>query len=227
MRIIFVSLLFHQIAGMGGAFIARRLSCSTQPHACRQVNLQRVRHIFFSSTRVADVASSSNDIEDQYLKIYRLDGVGHRSQVQITTNTGHQLRTDVPKKMGGSDTAPQPVEMLLAAWMGCTQATALFVGRQMSPRILIESLEFEGIQAVRDERGAVMMPIEDKPSMPSRLQRVTGVIRVISRNTSSLSIEQLHLLKEQTEVRCPVANMMIASGCSMDVDWIDGTAVTE
>jgi uncharacterized OsmC-like protein len=165
--------------------------------------------------------SGTDAEQQQYSKFYHLDGIGHRSSVDIKTNTGHQLKTDVPKKMGGSDTAPQPVETLLAAWMGCTQATAVFVGRQMTPRILIESLVFEGIEAVRDERGALMLPIEEKPSIPSRLQRVTGVIKVRCRNNAPVPAEQLQLLQEQTEIRCPVANMMIASGCNMDVEWID------
>jgi putative redox protein len=182
----------------------------------RLIQVQWNRVVLFSTG--GDV-----DPDPSFSKFYRLDGVGHRSRVDITTNTGHQLKTDVPKKMGGSDTAPQPVEMLLSAWMGCTQATAVFVGRHMSPRIMIESLEFEGIQAVRDERGALMLPIEEQPSIPSRLQYVTGVIKIQSRNNTPLTKEQIQLLQEQTEVRCPVANMMIASGCTMDVKWIDAT----
>ena len=160
---------------------------------------------------------------DSYDKTYRLDGLGRGSKVEITTNTGHHLSTDVPQKMGGTDTAPQPVETLLAAWMGCTQATALFVGRQMSPRIIIESLVFEGIEAVRDERGALALPIEETPSVPSRLRRISGRIRVSTRARTKMSNEEIELLKEQTEIRCPIANMIIASGCAIDVEWTDGT----
>lgn len=172
-------------------------------------------------------SATSNEDDEDFSKTYQLTGVGRQSKVEIRTNTGHQLQTDVPKKMGGGDTAPQPVETLLAAWMGCTQATALFVGRQMSPRILIESLEFHDIEAVRDERGALSLPIDETPTIPSRLHRVTGIIRVLTRNNKKpMSVEQMELLKEQTEIRCPIANMMIASGCSMEVDWVDATATT-
>jgi putative redox protein len=190
--------------------------------------------LLFSSNTSSNGISESNshpeEEEERYSKSYRLDGVGRGSKVEIRTNTGHNLSTDVPKKMGGGDTAPQPVETLLAAWMGCTQATALFVGRQMSPRrILIDSLEFQDIEAFRDERGALSLPIEETPTIPSRIHRITGVIRVVvsTRNKGPLSADQLELLKEQTEIRCPVANMMIASGCSMEVEWVDATAVIE
>jgi len=144
--------------------------------------------------------------------------------VEITTNTGHSLATDIPKPMGGKDTAPQPVETLLASWMGCTQATALFVGRHLPGRLSIGRMQFDNIEGFRDERGALQLPIDETPEIPSRLQRITGTIRVYERKGNPISAEQMELLKEQTEIRCPVANMMIASGCAIDVEWVDGSA---
>jgi uncharacterized OsmC-like protein len=178
-----------------------------------------------STSRQFATTTHDDESASKFVKSYRLDGVGQGSGVKITTSTGHTLATDVPLEMGGKDSAPQPVETLLAAWMGCTQATALFVGRQIKPsRVLIDRMEFENIQAFRDERGALALPIEEMPEIPSRLQCITGTIRVFlktskSGRSSSLSEEQLRLLQEQTEVRCPVANMILASGCRIDVDW--------
>ena len=202
-------------------------------------------------------------------KTYRLDGIGRTggTGVDVTTDTGHALSTDIPSSMGGRDEAPQPVETLLAAWMGCTQATASFVGRQLlrergsghesggpnrrrrPPRRQEVLLEFDAIEAVRDERGALELPIRQTPSVPSRLQRITGTIRVSlvaaagGRTTTgksagagaaaaaataeteteteriSFNPEELEVLKEQTEARCPIANMLVESGCAMDVKW--------
>lgn len=160
---------------------------------------------------------------DPFIKTYGLKGTSRKSLVQMETNTGHALTTDIPKQMGGSDVAPQPVETLLAALIGCTQATAIFVGRHMTPKILIEQMEFD-IRAERDERGALTLPIEETPSISAKLQRVHGTIRVFAK-LAPLSQEQLKILSEQTEARCPVANMMLASGCDMQVQWVDGTTI--
>ncbi len=175
-------------------------------------------------------------------KTYRLEGSGRGTKIEAKTNTGHSLVTDIPKYMGGGDTAAQPVETLLVAWMGCTQATASFVGRQ----ILMERarsqgerrrartevvLEFDNIEAFRDERGALDLPIRQTPIVPSRLQRITGTIKVSllpavigkSEDASTKTIldpEELETLKEQTEIRCPIANMIVESGCAMDVEWV-------
>jgi len=169
--------------------------------------------------------STSAGEDSKYLKSYSIQGIGQKSQVEMTTNTGHLLKTDVPLKMGGKDTAPQPVETLLAALVGCTQATAVFVGRQMEPRILIDRLEFD-VSAARDERGALELPITKDPTIPARLQKITGTIRIYTKGNKgdTLTKEQLGILSHQTELRCPVANMILASGCEMNVVWMDGAA---
>lgn len=165
--------------------------------------------------------------ESRHKKIYSIRGMGKRGPfTESVTNTGHELRTDVPKRMGGGDAAPQPVEHLLAALIGCTQATAMYVGRSMKPRLNIEKIEFD-LRAERDERGALEQPIDVSPSIPSRLSSVGGTVIVYLRDNESISDEILQLLAKQTEHRCPVANMMTASGCKMDIIWIDGSTVDE
>jgi putative redox protein len=141
-----------------------------------------------------------------------------------TVNMHHTLQTDLPKTMGGDNLAPQPVETLLAAWIGCTQATALFVGRQMMGSVQIDKMNFD-IMAFRDERGALQLPIEITPEVPSRLLEIKGTIQLYT--PSMLSEELLEILKEQTEARCPVANMLIQSGCEMNVNWVAKTSSGE
>ena len=133
-----------------------------------------------------------------------------------TVQTHHTIQTDLPKAMGGTNGAPQPVELLLASLIGCTQATAIFVARHLQiPEIL--HMDFD-LQAVRDERGALTLPITATPVEPSRLQEIAGRIVVTCREP--LSADELTVLQDQTEARCPVANMMMASGCRMNVTWI-------
>eukprot|EP00547_Thalassionema_nitzschioides_P009684 CAMPEP_0194231168 /NCGR_PEP_ID=MMETSP0156-20130528/44788_1 /TAXON_ID=33649 /ORGANISM="Thalassionema nitzschioides, Strain L26-B" /LENGTH=202 /DNA_ID=CAMNT_0038963783 /DNA_START=74 /DNA_END=679 /DNA_ORIENTATION=+ len=200
-------------------------------HGQRTLTKSPIRAVLSSPSLLSRMffftANESNEDDGKYLKSYQLEGKGQGSKVTITTNTGHILETDIPKSMGGDNTAPQPVETLLAAWMGCTQATSIFVGRQMKPkRVLVEKLLFENIQAFRDERGALQLPLDNSShKVPSRVQKVTGTIYIFAKSNRKnkeylhLSNDELKILREQTELRCPVANMMIASGCAMDVEW--------
>jgi len=162
-------------------------------------------------------------------KSYHLKGYGKSCAAKMKTDTNHTLYSDIPNNMGGKDSAPQPVEHLLAAYIGCTQATALFVGRNMKPRILIDRIEFD-IVGHRDERGALDdLPITSQSPLPqihARLSSLTGSIRVFSKNRSGQEIaigeELIELLEKHVEHRCPVANMMILSGCQINVMWEDG-----
>ena len=173
--------------------------------------------LLLSATKSDNDNNSNKILEEtttsgQYKKMYSITGIGEKSFVSMKTNTGHSLHTDVPKQMGGGDEAPQPVETLLASWVGCTQATALFVGRNMEPRLLIDKIEFD-IEAYRDERGALggELPIKvgsELPDIPARLEKVVGVVKIYSKKRKGVVVhlteEQLSLLGEHTERRCPV-----------------------
>jgi putative redox protein len=192
----------------------------------RKIHLERK----WPSTRLGTMQAFSTLYHDKdgnnHAKTYHIQGQTtpkSKGSVTMTTNTGHSIQTDLPKPMGGKDEAPQPVETLLAALVGCTQATALFVGRQMKPnRLVIDKMEFS-LTATRDERGALQLPIDIDPPVPSRLQQVSGTIRVFAAKGARISNQQMTLLRDQTEQRCPVANMMLASGCAMEVEWMDGS----
>jgi uncharacterized OsmC-like protein len=152
-------------------------------------------------------------------KTYALSAEGKGTLVTSrTTLTGHSILADLPKLMGGSDRYAQPVEHLLAALVSCEHVTAIYVGRSMSPRLLIDRTEWE-ISAVRDERGALQLPINEDPPVPSRLQQIVGQVIVYRQGGLRISKEELKLLKHQTEIRCPIANMIAASGCEMEIDW--------
>ena len=187
--------------------------------------LERQAFTTISTKRFSTVIPSDEE-SNKYVKSYALQGKGKGTMVSVSTNTGHSMQLDVPTKMGGKNCAPQPVEHLLAAYIGCTHVTALFVGRNMNPRILIDRMEFD-LHAERDERGALQLPIEETPSIPARLMRVFGEITIYlktARGNTPLTLtpEELALLSEQTEARCPVANMMSASGCEIQVSWKQG-----
>ncbi|CAB9530451.1 osmC-like protein [Seminavis robusta] len=186
-----------------------RLSSGSTDQADEANKHQKAYHIQGTS---ASPAESTKQAEGRKRR-QRSCGPG----VHMTTNTHHTIATDVPKAMGGTNLAPQPVETLLAAWIGCTQATALFVGRQLGLTIL--KMDFN-IHANRDERGALELPIEVTPTVPSRLQEIHGTIHVYTSSSDSVAEEQFHILQEQTEARCPVANMIIQSGCHMNVEWV-------
>eukprot|EP00965_Chrysotila_dentata_P060504 2005565-Pleurochrysis_carterae.AAC.2 len=79
----------------------------------------------FSSLRFANVRCT---VMAALRKVYKLSARSMgRAGTVISTDTGHTIRTDVPKHMGGDDIAPQPVELLLAALVGVCSAIIIHV----------------------------------------------------------------------------------------------------
>merc|ERR1711971_202082 len=105
--------------------------------------------------------------------------------------------------MGGKDCAPQPVEYLLAALIGCETATAAYVSRHVRPRLQIERIRFD-YTADRDENGSLELPIGSLPSVPARLLSIQGTAEIVLRpgaTATSAQVSELHQLVEQ---RCPI-----------------------
>ena len=80
-------------------------------------------------------------------------------------------------------------------------------------RHLISSLT----TASRDERGGITLPLGSELTHPSRLEYITGTATV--HTTKGGSQAQLDSLAHEVEQRCPVANMITMSGCSLSIKW--------
>ena len=155
-------------------------------------------------------------------KVYRLAARSlQRSGCEVTTTTGHMLRTGLPVRVGGDDEAPQPVEMLVAALLGCKTATAHFVARHLwqRPHNRIERIDFEDVVAERDERGALSLPIAAPAPVSAQLTLVQGIAKVTPVAGACLRDDDVRELGRLVEERCPVAAMMRASGCALRIEW--------
>ncbi|CAK9069649.1 unnamed protein product [Durusdinium trenchii] len=144
--------------------------------------------------------SSSSFVQRPRWKRYNLTAEGAGCKTVTLTDDGYSIESDTPKSTGGSGTAPQPVQLLLAALVGCEQATAKFVAMKMRVPP-IRRIQFE-LHAERDEWGSLAGPIDQHPLQPSRLQRIWGTAHVYSDANAS----QIRAISEAVKKRCPVAS---------------------
>jgi uncharacterized OsmC-like protein len=179
----------------------------------------------------------------QSMKSYYLSGEGVKMQTNCVIGAGDSnetlfhLKTDIPKLMGGSNTAPQPVEMFLASLVGCEQATAMYVARHLPRPLVINKIDFN-VYAERDPSGSLTLPLGSLPSSdipPARLTRIYGTATVYSipaathgsssstssnTDNSAVSQEEVDLLHREVNIRCPIVNMVLLSGCEVDIQWV-------
>ena len=186
-------------------------------------------------------SSSGGGGSGSFAKVYGLSGVSvGKAGCDVTTSTGFTISSDTPVPSGGRNAAPQPVELMLGALLGCETATAHFVARQLWPRPhnRIDRIEWQDVTAERDERGALSLPITQPAPVPAGLTRVRGVALVVpaavaprrgargaggdaaaDQRPSPITEADVVALGEIVEERCPVAAMFAASGCELDFEW--------
>ena len=82
-------------------------------------------------------------------------------------------------------------------------------------RTKIRSIDFE-LEASRDPQGAAHLPVDAPAPSVSRLTRIWGVANVTIDDADDATIEKIGQIVHE---RCPVANMVVASGCSLDIEW--------
>lgn len=117
---------------------------------------------------------------------------GLRVDVQVRQ---FQLAFDEPESLGGKDSAPNPVEGLLASLVGCLSIVVRVIAQEK--HLPVESVEVD-VEGDLDPRGFMGQYDLVRPGFLA--------VRYTVRVKGDLSDEQLKVLVEEAEKRCPVSD---------------------
>lgn len=115
--------------------------------------------------------------------------------------------TDEPSHRGGTDTAPTPMETVLASLVGCKGATIFYIAQAMHFRYA--GVEFEA-SSVTDLRG---------PRGVKGIRRFFESVDLAITLFTDESAARVRTLARNVEYRCPVANLLRAAQVELEVDW--------
>ncbi|MFD0714753.1 OsmC family protein [Paenibacillus sp. GCM10027626] len=120
---------------------------------------------------------------------------------------GFTFQIDEPVKLGGTDTAPTPMEYMLGSFNGCLLIVIEMIANEMQ-------LEIRGLQAAStgtvDRRG-----LFGTANVSPHFQEVCN--RVVF--DTDEPIERIEQLKEQVKKRCPAYNLFYDAGIRIELDW--------
>ena len=119
---------------------------------------------------------------------------GFRSEVSIRQ---HRLAADEPAALGGADSGPNPVELILAALGTCQEITYRAYATAMGISLESVSVELEGDI---DLRG--FFAVDE--SVRSGYQKIRGTVRI----ESSASEAELEKLRAVVDAHCPVLDIL-------------------
>lgn len=126
---------------------------------------------------------------------------GAESDIMVRS---HKLTIDEPESAGGKDRGPRPVEVVLAAYLGCTHVTIHRIAEEMG-------IKFSGL---RVETDGDLMPLKENFK-----KRGIGRMSVNIDISTSESQERINNLAKELEDRCIVTGILRRSGTELDVNW--------
>ena len=119
---------------------------------------------------------------------------GFRSEVSIRQ---HNLTVDEPKALGGADSGPNPVELILAALGSCQEITYRAYATVMGIPLENVAVSMEGDIDLRGFFGV-------DESVRAGYEAIRGTVHI----ESSASEEQLQQLRSAVNAHCPVLDIL-------------------
>lgn len=136
-----------------------------------------------------------------------------RSRNDGGTRTVHHVRhfdpvaTDEPDTLGGTNTAPSPLETVLIALTGCDGVIINGCAKAMGFRYAGVDFECTGQIDVRGPRGV--------PGIRPYFEKIDLVITLHTDEPP----ERVAKLRKNVEFRCPVTNLIRSAGVDLSVEW--------
>ena len=134
----------------------------------------------------------------------RNDG-GTRTKVQV--RDFEPVYTDEPASLGGSNTAPSPLETVLVALVGCDGVIINGVAKAMGFDYAAVELDCQSQIDVRGPKGV--------PGVRPYFEKATLQIVLYTDEPE----DRVNRLIRNVEFRCPVMNLFRAADVELDVDW--------
>lgn len=129
------------------------------------------------------------------------------------TRTEHRVRhfepvaTDEPDSLGGTNTAPSPLETVLVALAGCDGVIINGCAKAMGFEYSGVDFECTGQIDVRGPRGV--------PGIRPYFEKIDLTITLHTDEPD----DRIEKLKKNVEHRCPVTNLIRAAGVELTVEW--------
>lgn len=118
------------------------------------------------------------------------------------------IGVDEPPELGGADSAPNPMELLLAGLDGCLAVVIRVVAAEYGAETKSISLSSQGTLDVRGFLGTATV----QPYFRSVQTRIELAI--------DLDDESFETFKETVYRRCPAGTLIAAAGVEFTIDWI-------
>lgn len=156
-----------------------------------------------------DIIEPSIDPKTQKIGVRHVKAVnaaGTRTKIQV--RDFDPVFTDEPDSLGGTNSAPSPLETVLVALVGCDGVIINGVASAMG-------FDYAGVEFACQSQIDVRGP-KGVPGVRPFFEKATLEIVVYTDEDD----KRFRQLEKNVEFRCPVMNLMRAADVELDVTWV-------
>ncbi len=148
-------------------------------------------------------------MENSHVETFKAEaqGKGWPTKVAIT-NTEWTLKVDEPVEDGGSNTGPNPMQYFIASLASCQNEQSQVVAEELS--LNISQVD---IMAEIDLDLSGFMGMSDNSNGSFKNVRLKALV------TGEVTNEQVKVLGQKVDDRCPILALLRTSGCTINSTW--------
>ena len=148
-------------------------------------------------------------MEDSHLETFKAEaqGKGWPTTVNIT-DTKWTIKVDEPVEDGGSNTGPNPMQYFTAALASCQNEQAQVVVEELA--LSIAQIDIK-VEIDLDLSG--FMGMSDNSNGSYKNVRLDAVV------LGEVTTEQVKILGQKVDDRCPILGLLRSSGCKISSSW--------
>jgi uncharacterized OsmC-like protein len=128
-------------------------------------------------------------------------------KTNISVRNFPTFSTDEPAELGGTDTAPNPMEYVAAALNGCNGVMIPLIAQELD--FTFSGIDFE-TTGIIDTRGLM-----GEEGVSPHFQKIRFQVNIQTEESE----EKIEQLKNEVERRCPVFNLFVDAGIKIDTKW--------
>ncbi|MFT4666596.1 MAG: putative OsmC-like protein [Polaribacter sp.] len=148
-------------------------------------------------------------MENPNLETFKAEALGIQRSTKVSiTDTEWTILVDEPKGHGGSGTGANPMQYFTASLAGCQNEQAQVVAGELS--LKIDQIDMK-VETDLDLSGFMGEAEHSNGSYKNvRLETVV---------TGDVTDEQVKLLGQKVDARCPILALLRSGGCKVESSW--------
>lgn len=148
-------------------------------------------------------------MEESHTETFKAEALGRGWPTKVSiTDTEWNLKVDEPEEDGGSNSGPNPMQYFIASLVSCQNEQAQVVAEELAVNI-----------SQIDINAEIDLDLSGFMGMSDHSNNSYKSVRLIALVSGEITEEQIIILGQKVDARCPILALLRNSGCKIESTW--------